>query len=444
MKRRTLILFWALLSILAGCSKELRPAGLSFSAEIECFDSSWSPTKTTLADKGAGKFSILWVNGDQIRINEYCYTAENASGGTASFVSDALDAPSPTFCACYPYSIARWSESGKTMSVVLPSVQSEPTSGVVSGFPMYAESEGNSLSFKNLCGLLKLDLKLDPKATPESVEVTSIKLKSDNLGLSGECEIVSDGTGAWFAHPTGSQLVPAGLIYTCNRTIGTAGGSFYIYLPQCDYEGFDIVVETDCGSVHKTAKTSTVVKVYRGKITQIPLTLDPVYGGHKYVDLGLPSGLKWATMNVGATSVTQPGTSAAWDDASTLASSWGGQWRLPTKDDFVELATNTFWRWTDSYKSSEAAGFVVFKTKADLDKGKIGSPASGLEYDENSVAHIFLPFTNTNQTEGNYWSSTVDSEAAGKAHRLHFTSHSDRDYNSLEKTYALFVRPICE
>lgn len=442
MKRRTLILFWALLSILTGCSKELQPAVLTFSAETECFEPSWSPTKTTLADKGGGKFRILWVNGDQIRINEYCYTAENASDGTASFVSDALDAPSPTFCACYPYSIARWSESGKTMSVVLPSVQSEPASGVVSGFPMYAESEGNSLSFKNLCGLLKLDLKLDPKATPESVEVTSIKLKSDNLGLSGECEIVSDGTGAWFAHPTGSQLVPAGLTYTCNRTIGTAGGSFYIYLPQCDYEGFDIVVETDCGRVHKVAKASTVVKVYRGKITQIPLTLDPVYGGHEYVDLGLPSGLKWATMNVGATSVTQPGRNATWDDASTLASSWGGQWRVPTKDELEELCTGTFWRWTSSYKSSGAAGYVVFKTKVDSDKGKIGSPESGFAYSEDSDPHIFLPATSVDHKQGNYWSATSDSDAA-KAYDLHFVASSSRDYQVLAKTALLYVRPVC-
>ena len=34
---------------------------------------------------------------------------------------------------------------------------------------------------------------------------------------------------------------------------------------------------------------------------------DP-YNGHEYVDLGLPSGTKWATMNIGASSVTDYGT----------------------------------------------------------------------------------------------------------------------------------------
>lgn len=34
--------------------------------------------------------------------------------------------------------------------------------------------------------------------------------------------------------------------------------------------------------------------------------------GHPYVDLGLPSGLKWATMNVGATTETDYGDYFQW------------------------------------------------------------------------------------------------------------------------------------
>ena len=47
----------------------------------------------------------------------------------------------------------------------------------------------------------------------------------------------------------------------------------------------------------------------------VPLTEDDskvhyfedTYNGHQYVDLGLPSGTKWATMNVGASSETDYG-----------------------------------------------------------------------------------------------------------------------------------------
>ena len=113
--------------------------------------------------------------------------------------------------------------------------------------------------------------------------------------------------------------------------------------------------------------------------------VDP-YGGHEYVDLGLS--VKWATMNVGATSVTDYGLYFQWGDTQgytasqagsgegqkkfawadykyskngtgsssdmtkynstdgliTLTSeddavqaAWGGKWRMPTKDEFLEL-----------------------------------------------------------------------------------------------------------
>lgn len=39
-----------------------------------------------------------------------------------------------------------------------------------------------------------------------------------------------------------------------------------------------------------------------------------IYNGHDYVDLGLPSGTKWATMNVGATKPTESGVFVAWGE----------------------------------------------------------------------------------------------------------------------------------
>ena len=113
---------------------------------------------------------------------------------------------------------------------------------------------------------------------------------------------------------------------------------------------------------------------------------DP-YNGHEYVDLGLPSGLKWATCNVGATKPedagnyyawgeTEPKTNCYWDtykwcngdknkftkyctnssywdssepmDNKTVLDleddaahvNWGGSWRMPTKAEWQELEDN--------------------------------------------------------------------------------------------------------
>lgn len=85
--------------------------------------------------------------------------------------------------------------------------------------------------------------------------------------------------------------------------------------------------------------------------------------GYEYVDLGLPSGLKWATCNVGATSPEEPGGLYGWgndnpnctyEDKSYYPCNrppqnisgtqydvarkiMGAPWRMPTKKDFQEL-----------------------------------------------------------------------------------------------------------
>ena len=111
--------------------------------------------------------------------------------------------------------------------------------------------------------------------------------------------------------------------------------------------------------------------------------------GYEYIDLGLPSGLKWATMNVGATKPEEYGALFAWgetepksfykwstykwcngsentqtkyntnssygtvdnktmldpeDDAAHV--NWGGSWRMPTDEEWTELRTKCTWKWT--------------------------------------------------------------------------------------------------
>ena len=94
--------------------------------------------------------------------------------------------------------------------------------------------------------------------------------------------------------------------------------------------------------------------------------------GHEYVDLGLPSGLLWATCNVGAETPEEYGDYFAWGDINTKSNytssnystynvqitdisgnaqydaataNWGGSWRMPTKDEMNELRSNCTWTW---------------------------------------------------------------------------------------------------
>ena len=96
--------------------------------------------------------------------------------------------------------------------------------------------------------------------------------------------------------------------------------------------------------------------------------------GHDWVDLGLPSGLKWATCNVGANQPHGYGNYYAWGETTTKTSydqsnsvtygqqqisdfsgnatydaaraNWGSTWRMPTKTEMQELRNNCTWTWT--------------------------------------------------------------------------------------------------
>ena len=115
------------------------------------------------------------------------------------------------------------------------------------------------------------------------------------------------------------------------------------------------------------------------------------HNGYEFVDLGLPSGLLWATCNVGANSPEQAGLYFAWgettgytaeqvksgerafDMASYKASAisadltpsqdaahvhMGGNWRMPTDDEFQELIDNCSVVWTDDYNGTGVKGRI--------------------------------------------------------------------------------------
>ena len=114
--------------------------------------------------------------------------------------------------------------------------------------------------------------------------------------------------------------------------------------------------------------------------------------GHEYVDLGLPSGLKWATCNVGAKSSEKYGDYFAWgetetketyDDESCLnygnsmpdfsgnveydaaTAHWGETWRTPKAIEWKELLDECTWEWTtqkevNGYKVTGPNGRNIF------------------------------------------------------------------------------------
>lgn len=98
---------------------------------------------------------------------------------------------------------------------------------------------------------------------------------------------------------------------------------------------------------------------------------DSIIFEHEFVDLDLPSGLKWATCNVGASTPYEYGDYIQWGEVSpkgfytdensivkdnplsiegnpnmdSATHNWGGSWHTPNSSDFKELIDNCAWTW---------------------------------------------------------------------------------------------------
>ena len=192
---------------------------------------------------------------------------------------------------------------------------------------------------------------------------------------------------------------------------------------------------------------------------------------HEAIDLGLPSGTKWANMNVGASTPEDYGGYYAWgeieekenyswstykwcngsDDTMTkycTSSSygtvdnqtvldpeddvahvkWGGSWRMPTKAEQDELRNNCTWQWitqngVNGYKVTGPNGNSIFL------------PAAGYRYGTEVVSRGSF---------GYYWSSSLYSNLSNYAYYLYFNSGHHDWYNFGSRYYGRSVRPVSE
>lgn len=177
---------------------------------------------------------------------------------------------------------------------------------------------------------------------------------------------------------------------------------------------------------------------------------------HDFVEI---AGIKWATMNIGANSVTDYGLYFQWgdpqgytadqvgsdggkkafkwadykhcdgtnsvmtkynntdgkmvldasDDAVTAA--WGGNWRMPTTDEFQALGNAVTISLTNDYQGSGIKGLVC--TAKDGSGAQLFFPAAGYASD-GSVRNV--------GNYGDYWSSSLSSDDVSLACRLHVDS----------------------
>lgn len=199
--------------------------------------------------------------------------------------------------------------------------------------------------------------------------------------------------------------------------------------------------------------------------------------GHDYVDLGLPSGTKWATCNVGADSPTDYGDYYAWGELTTketyswssyiycngyqnrltkycnnsnygdngfvdtlitlqvlddvAADNWGSGWRMPTNDDFNELLSNC------TYMVSIQNGVKGMLFIGPNGKSIFLPPAG---YRDNNLLFNL-------KRNALYWSSSLCENVTYCAFYLRFctdlTSSNIPEISAFSRESGFSVRPVC-
>lgn len=193
------------------------------------------------------------------------------------------------------------------------------------------------------------------------------------------------------------------------------------------------------------------------------------YGAHYYVDLGLPSGTKWATMNVGASSPSDYGDYFAWGETSPKSNydwsnlkycldnsgdkfskyvtdsrygnvdgkkeldlsddaayvNWGEGWCMPSEAQQDELREKCTWTWTsmgghDGYKVVGPNGNSLFL------------PAAGYRNGSSSYGV---------GSSGDYWSRSLYLGGQWSAYYLDFNS-GDVDWLFGYRSFGRSVRPV--
>ena len=185
------------------------------------------------------------------------------------------------------------------------------------------------------------------------------------------------------------------------------------------------------------------------------------HNGYKYVDLGLPSGLKWATCNIGANSPEEYGLYFAWgettgytgadvksgvrkfDEASYTASAisanltlnqdaahinLGGNWRMPTSEEYRELINNCDVTWTDDYNGTGTTGNIFTSM---INENSVFFPAAG-----NCGSWVYGA-----GSSGYYWSASLGLN--DDAWCLYFHS-DDNSIVSIDMYYGHSVRAVYE
>ena len=429
-------------------------------------------TRVGMNKEDGDAVSFYWHSGDAILVQTVSgstysgakFTTSTATGeATAEFTGAVESAETLGTYAVYPYSDKHSFTSATALTYNLPATYTynKVESGIFSkteetttyrststNIPMVGTVTDDAISFKHIGGLAVIRIDEMPAETG-TLTVTADEQLCDDFAISN-----LSATDAAIETST-SAATNNNKTVTFSFSGATANGVGVFYLPLATGEYTNLTIKIAYGDANSTTQTIPYgsLTIARGEVVAIPLSADSkgnlryivdngdgtytINNGHRFVDLGLSSGLLWAVCNVGASSATEDGNYYAWgevapkadnnsytwdnykfgtkdnltkytgsdgrttleaeDDAATV--NWGSGCRIPTKDEIDELTNSTNCTWT-STTVNEVKGYEVTSKMEGYTDRSIFLPASGFNYDSQALVE--------RGSTCSYWTSTLD------------------------------------
>ena len=422
--------------------------------------------------------------------------AEFAGGG---WMLDSAN----SYVAYYPYNGSLWADTEyDCVPVVMPS-QTQKGNNTLDHIDrnndyMYAVAtlqENGSLSFDFNHAVSILKLELDMPVGDSWKSVTLVNTDNDSV-------FITEGTLNSATGVVTSTCMTPTVTIDLDSVISTLPNSlvtlYMTVFPTMSKETTIIAERANGMKYVATVDSCAFVagKAHRlmAKMYAVP-TGNGTENGYEYIDLGLPSGLKWATMNVGANMPEECGRFYAWGETKSFleedttnivnynnymnttyvksyyywntykwysglqnvmtkycidpnfgspdnkivlepeddaaVQNWGGKWRMPTQYEFLELHDKCSWVWTDSYNETGVKGYVV----TGPNNNSIFLPVTG--YRSNYQYY-------SADTYGCYWTSSLGQRDGGCAWCFDFNSEKCDYGSSHSRCNGRNVRAVCE
>ena len=425
----------AAIAALSSCAKESLVSNDENGKEAQVFTATMEDCVTTKATFDGTNKCAFWEINDEVSINGKKYKAQSA-GTTTTFAAIDGGAEGPTYNAYFPAGLYDGTNA------TLPANVSETWAADKFNMPMYAESSTFDLSFKNLCGVLKITV-----TNTQLASVKCITVSSTNKAVSGAFTV--DANNAAVLTDASKTANTVTVTYTDAVNTDATGKVFYVAIPAQTYKNLSIAVSDGTTTKVMTTKADQDITVARKTVYPIAFDGSLTTTGtakrtgdidEKWIRLW-EDGPMFAEYNVGVTDgkaesyggyytwggTYENGQGITWDDdhnslhttgndnltstEDTATKLWGSNWRMPTQTELKGLIDNCNVAWTNV-------------------NGKDGRKFTGKgAYASNSV---FLPAAGycnigsiSNPDYGFYWSSTPVPKAtppSTTAYRLNFNS----------------------